>query len=79
MLNCIKATELLSLKSYRKLTLSEKMQLKLHMMTCSACRKFKTQSEVIDKAINKIASMDIGNGTLPQERKEIIDKHIHSH
>lgn len=78
MLTCRKSTELISIKSFRELTVSEQMRLKVHLMTCSACSTFKIQSEFIDQAIDKLSSTDVGDETLPDKRKEQIEKHIHT-
>lgn len=78
MLTCKKSTELISVKRYRKLSLRERMQLKIHLMTCSACRKFEVQSDFIDQALDQLGLQDLGNTSLSKQRKELIEKHIHS-
>ncbi len=49
MLNCRSETKLLSDAQDRKLTLSEKMSLKMHLMICPACRHFAEQMQTIRK------------------------------
>lgn len=39
-MNCIKATQLLSEAQDRKLTTSERLRLKIHVLICVACRRF---------------------------------------
>lgn len=79
MLTCKAATELVSVKDYRCLSISEKIRLKIHLLTCSACRKFKIQNDFIDEAVHHLSTTDVGNQTLPDECKERIEKHIHPH
>ena len=43
MLNCEQVTRLLSEAQERKLTLAERMPLKMHIMMCSGCRNFGAQ------------------------------------
>lgn len=43
MLNCHDATRLMSEAQERRLTLHERMSLKLHLMMCRGCRNFRTQ------------------------------------
>ena len=40
MISCRKASELSSLAQDRRLTFSQKMQMKTHILMCSACRNF---------------------------------------
>ncbi len=40
MINCKQATQLLSEKLDRNLSIREKISLKMHITVCSACRKF---------------------------------------
>lgn len=43
MLNCRQATLLISQSQDRELTRKEKIALKIHLILCSACRKFNKQ------------------------------------
>lgn len=47
MLNCIKATRLLSESQDRTLAVTERMSLKMHVMMCSGCRNFGTQMQTL--------------------------------
>lgn len=40
MISCRKASELSSLAQDKRLTLTQKMQMKTHLLLCSACRNF---------------------------------------
>ena len=50
-LSCLKATELIEKKFNFKLSLKEKIQLKMHKMMCDACTNFEKQSEFLEKGI----------------------------
>lgn len=52
MLSCFKATELIEKSSVVKLSSFERIQLKLHLSVCDACKKYQIQSEVLDKALS---------------------------
>ncbi len=54
MLSCEKATLLISVKSFRKLSVTENVQLCLHLKSCSACRHFKKQNNIIDLGIKSL-------------------------
>ncbi|HXG29123.1 MAG TPA: zf-HC2 domain-containing protein [Nevskiales bacterium] len=47
MLNCVEATRLMSEAQERKLTLREKLPLKMHVMMCSGCRNFHAQMHAL--------------------------------
>ncbi len=47
MLNCRKATRLLSEAQERPLKLGEKLSLKMHVLMCSGCRNFGEQIKVL--------------------------------
>lgn len=51
LLSCIKATELIEKRFYFKLSVKEKLQLKLHKMMCDACTNYEKQSIIIEKGI----------------------------
>ena len=50
-LSCLKATELIEKKFNFKLSLKEKIQLKMHKMMCNACTNFEKQSQFLEKGI----------------------------
>jgi len=47
MLNCKTVTKLLSEAQDRKLTLREKLLLKMHFVPCSACQEYASQMQTI--------------------------------
>lgn len=53
MLSCHQATELMSVKRYRKISALKSMQLKMHLMACHYCRKFEAQNNFIDHSMDR--------------------------
>ncbi len=51
-LSCLKATELIEKRLNFKLSVKEKLQLKVHKMMCSACSNYEKQSLFIEKGIS---------------------------
>ena len=43
MMNCHEATRLMSESQERKLSMTERMSLKMHLMMCSGCTNFREQ------------------------------------
>ena len=58
MLNCKRATALMSQGLDRKLSISQKMGLKLHMMMCSGCRNFNRQMAFLRQGCRKFPPQD---------------------
>lgn len=63
-LSCLKATELIEKKFHFKLSVKEKLQLKMHKMMCEACTKYEKHSILIEKGISnleksKVPSVDV--------------------
>lgn len=55
MMNCEKATRLISESQERALSLPEKMRLKMHVMMCSGCKNFNLQVPFLSKAMKAYA------------------------
>jgi|APSaa5957512622_1039677.scaffolds.fasta_scaffold13983_4 hypothetical protein len=51
MLSCHGATKLISKKQDSKLSMKEKFNLKLHLMTCYLCRRYEKQIELISQKL----------------------------
>lgn len=51
-LSCLKATELIEKQMQFKLSLTERLQLKVHKSMCEACRVYEKQSDFIEKGIS---------------------------
>ena len=69
-LSCLKATEMIEKKLHFKLSIKEKIQLKLHLMMCDACKKYEKQSILIEKGILKMHK----NITTPINLEELKDR-----
>jgi len=57
-LSCLKATELIEKKMHFKLSVVEKLQLKVHKSMCDACRNYEKQNYFIEKAITNYKEID---------------------
>jgi predicted anti-sigma-YlaC factor YlaD len=53
MLRCKEATHLLSEAQDRNLSLSERLQLKMHLAMCTGCRNFKGQMAFLRQACRR--------------------------
>lgn len=52
--NCKKATFLIEKKLIGKITLREKIELKMHLTGCSICKTFECQSVVINRMVKEL-------------------------
>ena len=76
MLSCKKATELVEKNAVVGLSWNENIQLKMHTSMCSACKKYESQSKIIDKFLDQINSKNPVKKELPKEVKEKIISEI---
>lgn len=53
MLTCKKASELIDLKSMRKLSMKEKVMLLMHTSMCDGCSAYLKQSKILDDLLHK--------------------------
>ncbi len=58
MLNCKQATRLVSESQERKLSVSEKITLKFHLLICSGCKNFSQQIPFLSQAMRAFAKWD---------------------
>ena len=54
MLNCKRATELMSQGMDKQQSLSQRMNLRFHLMMCSGCRNFKKQMIFLRQSCEKL-------------------------
>ncbi len=52
--NCHRATLLIEKKLIDKLSLREKLELKIHLAGCSVCRTFEKQSALINRMVQQL-------------------------
>lgn len=84
MLNCDKATFLLSKKELDKLGLIEQIKLKIHLLSCKYCLRFAEQSLYITKQVTSISNIDPNNLKLKlsddqkNNIQNVIDNQIHN-
>ncbi len=77
-LSCLKATELIEKKLNYKLSVKEKLQLKMHKMMCDACSNFEKQSEFLEKGI-EIHHKNLTTKTDVERLKKQILLHLKEH
>lgn len=53
-LSCFKATELIEKKLRFRLSIKEKLQLKMHKSMCDACTRYEKHSILIEKGISSL-------------------------
>jgi hypothetical protein len=75
-LSCLKATELIEKNFYFKLSMREKMQLKMHKMMCNACTIYEKQSVLLDHAIFRIEKPEKMVPDLSGFKKDMMTKLI---
>lgn len=73
-LSCLKATELIEKRLHFKLSLAEKVQLKMHKAMCDACAVYEKQSNTLDKALAGSVTKDEIATDLNDFKKEIMAK-----
>lgn len=60
MLSCKKASELIDMKSVTKLSMKEKVMLRMHTSMCDGCTAYLKQSKILDNLLHKhIRSIEI--------------------
>ncbi len=53
MLSCKKASALIDMKSVRKLSMKEKIMLRMHTSMCDGCTAYLKQSKILDDLLHK--------------------------
>lgn len=74
MIPCKKASELIDKKTVLKLSVCEKMTLKLHIVLCEACKRYEEQSQLLERIL-KSYSQTSNPDLVPQySNDELKDK-----
>ncbi|MBR8537333.1 hypothetical protein KDU71_17320 [Carboxylicivirga sediminis] len=79
MITCKEATFLISKEQQDKLRLSERFQLKLHLLMCKYCRRFSAQVSFMTKAIGRMKKRIEQQGVevkLTDEQKQRMNKRL---
>lgn len=58
MYSCKKATELIEIKQEKKISLTQGLRLRLHLMMCSYCKAYQKQSDLLSKALRMKTNSD---------------------
>jgi len=75
MINCEQATYLVDKEQYTPLSIKEKFDLKLHLMTCKFCRLYKVESHIINDKLTQVFKFDNVELKLSDKQKQkMIDK-----
>lgn len=69
MLSCKDVSHLTTQALDRRLTLSERWHVWLHLRICAACRNFNRQMTLIRQAMRRLREQEATPGTLPEEAK----------
>lgn len=76
--NCRKATFLIEKQQIDKITLREKLELKLHLAGCAICVTFMRQSAVINQMARKLVDRDYNALKLDEGFKEQLQQRINN-
>lgn len=76
MISCKKASILLSASMDRELTFIERLRLRMHLMVCKWCRRFRIQLVFLQSLGEEISKEDHDFASLPQEAKERIQSRL---
>jgi hypothetical protein len=79
MLNCKRASQLISQSLDRRLTLGERFALKFHLIICKYCKRFSQQVNTLRIAIRQMVSAVENDDTIvmPIDAKARIAKNVH--
>jgi hypothetical protein len=73
-LSCFKATELIEKKLHFRLSVRERIQLKIHKMMCDACSRYEKQSIFLEKGIATLPKKDSVRIDMEQLKRRITAK-----
>ncbi len=73
-LSCLKATELIEKKLHFKLSVREKLQLRMHKMMCNACSNYEKQSIFIEKGISISQKEEFSDDDIKELKSIITEK-----
>ena len=81
MLNCKETTHLISMGLDRKLSLRQRMNLRLHLLMCSACSAYQKQINMLNRLIRRRfadvsmgGAADEGSACPDEAKRRIIEK-----
>ncbi len=70
MINCEQATYLIDKEQYTKVSIKDKFDLNLHLMTCKFCRLYKVESNLINNKLTKVLKFNEEELKLTDEQKK---------
>ena len=77
MISCKQATELVSRALDQPLAPGQRLRLRLHLLICRQCRRYRKQLHFLKRATSKLDShIEEGTPSLAPEAKQRIEKNI---
>jgi hypothetical protein len=76
-LSCLKATELIEKQFHFKLSVTDRLRLKVHKMMCQACTNYEIQSIVIEAGIKNHLRRNLDSTDVTQLKEQIVQKLNH--
>jgi len=73
-LSCLRASELIEKKLHFKLSITEKLQLKVHKSMCKACTLYEKQSVFIEKGISNMNQNTYPKIDIEGLKKQIVER-----
>ncbi len=78
MKHCAKATMTMEQARFTKLSLGQRISLSFHLAMCDACRKYKKDSEAIERVLQSLMKPSHAEFT-DSEKKNLIQQLNHPH
>ena len=72
MLNCKQVSELVSQSLDRRLSLGERLGIRMHLMVCAMCRRYRRQLLFLSRASRRLLGRDVRLS--PEARRRIREK-----
>jgi hypothetical protein len=77
MLSCVKATELIDKKAISGLSITQKIQLRVHTSLCDGCKAYQKQSVLLDELLKRHLELKNNNqdvDSIKELRNRILTK-----
>ena len=69
MISCDKATYYSDISQYKKLSITEKVKFKSHLMSCKPCSDYHIQNKIISETIKKVSFANANDSGLSKDKK----------
>lgn len=71
---CRDITETFEKQSVTRLSISEKLAVRMHMRICKNCRQYSKDSKILEKMIRRLGSAQYQHEFTPAEKETLIKK-----